>query len=131
MNSYPTSTHSSQKGAVLLEALIAVLIFSMGILAIAGLQGAMIQNTSDAKYRSDAAFMAQQQIGAMWANAADLTIFALGEEDVSNIGPKLPNGKRTVSLPIAGGEVKVEIKWTPPGQTEHNYTTYARIAGAD
>ena len=35
-----------QKGIVLLEALIAILIFSFGILAIAGLQGAMVKNTS-------------------------------------------------------------------------------------
>lgn len=130
MHSYPT-IHSSQKGIVLIEALIAVLIFSMGILAISGLQAVMIQNTSDAKYRADAAFIAQQRLGAMWANPTDLTIFALGEEDISNIEPRLPNAKRTVTLPVIDGEVKVEIKWTPPGQVEHNYTTYARIVGAD
>ena len=128
MNRYPTSLSSSQKGSVLLEALIAILIFSMGILAIAGLQGAMIKNTSDAKYRADAAFIAQQRLGVMWSNPSDLTVYASGEEDISHL---LPNGKRTVSLPVIGGEVKVEIKWTPPGQTEHNFTTYARIAGAD
>lgn len=128
MKRYPPSNNSSQKGAVLLEALIAVLIFSTGVLAIAGLQGAMIKNTSDTKYRSEAAFIAQQRLGVMWANPANLSLFALGEEDISSL---LPGGKRTVSLPIAGGEVKVEIKWQVPGQDEHNYTTYARIAGAD
>ncbi len=127
MNRYPPSSHDLQTGAVLLEALIAVLIFSMGILAIAGLQGAMVKNTSDAKYRADAAFIAQQRLGAMWANPTDLTVFALGEEDISAL---LPNGKRTVTLPVADGEVKVEIKWQLPGQDEHTYTTYARIVGA-
>lgn len=128
MKRYPPFKCSSQKGAILLEALIAVLIFSTGVLAIAGLQGAMIKNTSDAKYRSDAAFIAQQRLGAMWANPSNLNIFALGEEDISAL---LPNGKRTVTLPTATGEVKVEIKWQLPGQDVHNFTTYARITGAD
>jgi len=131
MNRYSLPTRSvqkSQKGAVLLEALIAILIFSMGILAIAGLQAAMVKNTSDAKYRSDAAFIAQQALGRMWADPAHLSVYALGAENIPTL---LPNGKRIVSLPIAGGEVKVEVKWQLPGQEEHNYTTYARIAGGD
>lgn len=127
MNSYKISSQSSQKGVVLLEALIAVLIFSFGILALAGLQAAMVKNTSDAKYRADATFLAQQRLGLMWANPVNLVSFV---EDVSIT--ELPNGHRKVTLPAAGGEVMVEIKWTQPGQTvEHNYTTYARIAGGD
>jgi len=52
-----------QEGVVLLESLIAILIFSMGILALVGLQGAMVKNTSDAKYRAEATFIAQQRLG--------------------------------------------------------------------
>jgi type IV pilus assembly protein PilV len=100
----------------------------MGIIALVGLQTAMIKNTSDAKYRADAAFIAQQQLGAMWADPTNLASYALGIEDISDL---LPNGTRTVTLPAVGGEVKVEVKWTLPGQNEHNYTTYARITGGD
>lgn len=127
MNRTQIPSKSSQQGVVLLEALIAILIFSFGILALAGLQGAMVKNTSDAKYRSDAAFLAQQRLGLMWANPANLASFV---EDAPITD--LPNGHRKVTLPAAGGEVMVEIKWTQPGQTvEHNYTTYARIAGGE
>ncbi len=121
---------SSQKGVVLLEALIAILIFSMGILAVAGLQAAMVKNTSDAKYRADAAFIAQQALGRMWADPTNLSVLETQlDGDISSL---LPNGTRTVSLPVVGnGEVKVEIKWRLPGQDEHNYTTYARITGGD
>jgi type IV pilus assembly protein PilV len=125
---YPTS-QATQQGVVLLESLIAVLIFSLGILAIAGLQAAMLKNTSDAKYRADAAFIAQQRLGVMWADPTHLTIYALGTENIADL---LPNGTRTVTLPVVGnGEVKVEIKWQLPGQALHNYTTYARITGGD
>jgi type IV pilus assembly protein PilV len=125
---HPIPSQSSQKGIVLLEALIAVLIFSMGILAIAGLQAAMVKNTSDAKYRSDAAFIAQQRLGVMWADPDNLDTYVelAPGTDISNM---LPNGKRIVSLAAAGGEVKVVVEWQLPGQDKHNFTTIARITG--
>lgn len=128
MNLYPSTQRSAQKGVVLLEALIAILIFSMGILAIAGLQAAMIKNTSDAKYRSDAAFIAQQRIGLMWADPANLAFYTevAPGTDISNL---LPSGKRIVTLAAAGGEVKVVVEWQLPGQDKHNFTTIARING--
>ena len=62
------TNQQSQKGAVLLEALIAILIFSFGILAISGLQGVMMKNAADATYRAEAAYIVQQQLGAMLSN---------------------------------------------------------------
>lgn len=52
----------------MLEALIAFLIFSMGILGVIGLQATAINNTLDAQYRSDAAFLANQIIAQMWVD---------------------------------------------------------------
>jgi len=66
----------SQAGAMLLEALIAILIFSLGILAIIGLQAQSIRNTSEAKYRSDASYLGNQLIGRMWADRANLAGYA-------------------------------------------------------
>lgn len=53
---------------MLLEGLIAILLFSMGIIALVGLQAVAIKNTADAKYRVEAAFLANQIIGQMWAD---------------------------------------------------------------
>lgn len=53
---------------MLLEALIAILIFSMGILAMIGLQAAAVKLSGDAKYRSDANLLANQLIGQMWVS---------------------------------------------------------------
>ena len=73
-------THSrpvSQRGSMLLEALIAILLFSMGILGLMGLQAIALKNTADAKYRTEAAFLANQIIGQMWAdNPANLATYA-------------------------------------------------------
>lgn len=56
-----------QKGIMLLEALISILIFSIGILAIIGLQAASIKMSSDAKFRSDASLLAGQYVNTMWS----------------------------------------------------------------
>jgi type IV pilus assembly protein PilV len=63
MNQQKFSVQNSQHGVVILEALIALVIFSMGVLALVGLQAAMIKNAGGAKFRADASFIAQQRIG--------------------------------------------------------------------
>lgn len=60
----------SQRGSMMLEALISILIFSIGILAIIGLQAASVKMSSDAKYRSDASFLASQLVAQMWNGVA-------------------------------------------------------------
>ncbi|MDD4929105.1 MAG: type IV pilus modification protein PilV [Gallionella sp.] len=62
------ASKNSQQGSVLLEALVAFLIFSMGILGVIGLQATAINNTLDARFRSDAAFLANQIIAQMWTD---------------------------------------------------------------
>jgi type IV pilus assembly protein PilV len=115
----------SQKGVVLLEALIAILIFSIGILAIIGLQAAMIKNTSDNKYRSDASFIAQERIGQMWADPGNLANYY---ENATSVADILPNGTRTVvAEPTGRGLVTVTVAWQAPGGDAHQYTTSTYI----
>jgi type IV pilus assembly protein PilV len=121
----PFSLKSAQQGVVLLEAMIAILIFSVGVLAIVGLQAVMIKNTSDSKYRADASYIAQQRIGAMWADPANVVNYIEAGTDISTL---LPSGTRTVTSPVVGQFV-VTVTWQQPGQPQHNYTTTATIAG--
>ena len=53
---------------MLLEAFIAILIFSMGILAIVGMQASAVKTSADAKYRSEASLLANELIGQMWVS---------------------------------------------------------------
>ncbi len=119
MNSLPQA--KLQQGAVLLEALIAIVIFSFGILALAGLQGAMVKNTTDSNYRSEASYLAQQQLGLMWADPNQLANY-LGTTPVA----KLPNGSMTVTEPITG-RVVVSVTWQTPGEPQHNFQTNAYV----
>lgn len=116
----------AQQGVVLLEALVAILIFSMGVLALVGLQAAMIKNTSDAKYRSEASFIAQQRIGLIWSDPDNANTYL--EPGGTDISALLPSGTRTVTQPVAGQFV-VTVTWQQPGQPVHNFITIATIAG--
>jgi type IV pilus assembly protein PilV len=57
---------------MLLEALIAILIFSLGILAVIGIQAASIRMAAGAQLRSRAALLADQLVGEMWANGGKI-----------------------------------------------------------
>ncbi len=113
-----------QQGVALLESLIAILLFSMGILALVGLQGAMVKNTSDAKYRTEATFIAQQRLGLIWVGTS-LADYIEADTDISAM---LPNGTRTVDV-SPERVVTVTVTWQLPGDAEHSYSTNARIEG--
>ncbi|QKS29207.1 MAG: type IV pilus modification protein PilV [Candidatus Accumulibacter similis] len=69
---------TSQAGVMLLEALIAILVFSLGILSLVALQATTVQLTSDAKYRTDATLLANRLIGQMWTSSGSLAPFQTG-----------------------------------------------------
>jgi type IV pilus assembly protein PilV len=128
MTQFPTTLPTNQKGVVLLEALIAILLFSFGILALTGLQAAMIKNTDDAKYRAEASFIAQQKISEIWLNGNNANLASYVVTD--NPTAQLPDGKTTVTV-TANRELTVTVKWTLPGETEHTYFANARVEGID
>jgi len=64
-----------QSGVMLLEALLAILVFSVGILSLVGLQALAVNQSSDARYRSEAALLANELIAQMWVS--DRSVAAL------------------------------------------------------
>ncbi|OWW18678.1 type IV pilus modification PilV family protein [Noviherbaspirillum denitrificans] len=113
-----------QQGMVLVEGLIAILIFSLGILALVGLQAVMLKQTTDARYRLDASYAASRLIGEMWAHRQSLDGFKVNEEPEAS----LPNGKRTVA--VEGEQVTITLTWQLPGETKpHSHVVVTRISG--
>lgn len=112
-----------QTGAALLEALVGVLIFSIGILAVIGMQGTALRTVSDAKYRADASFIANQTLALAWGNPANLSAMVVTDEPVS----ELPDGKRSVA--VVGNRITVTVRWQPPGsQDEHSFVVIGHVA---
>lgn len=139
---FPAQAGIRQRGATLLEALIGILIFSVGILALVGMQALAIKHMSDAKYRSDAAFFANEIIGQMWVNRGSLGSYAYAGSGtppaaidgwVTSIRNALPGVTTAANLPIitvAGTTVTVTVRWQLPGGSEvHRHITMAYING--
>lgn len=119
----------SQAGVMLIEALVGILIFSIGILALIGMQGRAIKATADARYHSEAAFLATEVIGRMWIDIANLGSYdkdsatAYGPRDdwvdkVSAMLPGIPADAPAPTIEVAAGnEVTVTIQWRQPGES--------------
>lgn len=130
-----------QSGVMLLEALIAILIFAVGILGIVGLQGTAVKQVTDAKFRSDAAMLANQYIATMWlgdrTQATLQSNFATG-----NANYLTWQGTVAATLPVpaanpptvdvdAANIVTITIYWRAPSDptsaTPHQYVAIAQI----
>jgi len=59
---------TSQRGITLLEVLISLLIFAVGVLGLVGLQARAVQQSGQAKYRADASLLINELIGQMWTD---------------------------------------------------------------
>lgn len=129
-----------QRGSVMLESLIAILIFSMGILALVALLGASVKNTASAKYRTEASLFANQVIGEMWTsnrtNASLVADYGTDSGDKyeawkERVVQTLP-GVAEANLPsisvAADNTVTVTVYWQAPGETDqHKYVAVTRI----
>jgi type IV pilus assembly protein PilV len=126
---------SGSRGFSLLEALIAVLIFSVGTLGVVGLQASMAKAQTASKYRADVAALSQQLIGTMWADQANLAKYADGQcstharcaEWKAKVASRLPAGASTTTVDSATGVVTIEITWALPNAGTHRYRTASAI----
>jgi type IV pilus assembly protein PilV len=69
------SSRNGQSGVMLLEALIGILIFSLGILAMVGMQAMGIKLATDSRDRAEASNLAAELVGEMWLNRAALASY--------------------------------------------------------
>lgn len=137
--SIPKANHQQQQGSVLLEGLIAILIFSMGILAIVGLQAAAIKTVADSQYRLEASFLANRLIAQMWTDTGNIANYALPggaaaeawEDEVVDLLPGAAANLPTVNVvgdAASGYTVTMQLNWKMPGENSaHKYTTIAYI----
>jgi|SRR5882672_4539235 len=127
-----------EQGVMLLEALIAILIFSIGILSMVAMQGLAITYTSDAKYRSDASFLADEIIGQIWVDRANIANYVLPGGTapelaiwMAKLNSALPQSDvnlPTIAIDVPSGTVDVTIQWQQPGSASvRNYRSIAIV----
>jgi type IV pilus assembly protein PilV len=138
----PLRVRSREQGVMLVEALIAILIFSIGILAVVGMQSVALKNATESKNRSEAAFLAQELMAQMWIdqniaagiNTSNVKAANYGYPGTGTVPPRLTDWVNRVnqklpgsSLPggvmpkvtitnetTSGATVKIEIFWRLP-----------------
>lgn len=109
---------ASIRGVGLIEVLVSLLVFSLGVLGLVGLQARAVQIETQAGDRTRAANLANEVVTQMWVNqTTSLPEKQLGDwndrvKDTSTGG--LPEGVGEVSEPDANGVVTITITWRPP-----------------
>lgn len=149
MNAHMTQ-RNGQGGFMLLEALIAIAIFSIGILGLLALQAVAINNASSAKYRSDASLQAENLVGQMWVSSrtpaalqANFSSTGGGQPYVtwaSGVAAVLPGAAtytpvvtvQPVTTTVAPSSlVTITIYWKAPTEDKaaapHKYTLVAQV----
>ena len=134
-----------QDGMAVVENLVAILIFSFGILGIVGLLANSMKSSASAKYRNDASMLANQIVGQMWVSdktpaalkanfeSPSGASFLAWRTSVSNVLPGVDTSV-PASLPTividANNVATVTVRWRAPGEeAAHNYVLIARING--
>lgn len=125
MNTLSISTMRKQRGFSLLEALIALVIVSLGMLGIAGIIANSLKVNQGAQIRSQASWLAHDIIDSMRANRSAAADYAgadcaaaptggtIAEDDLASwcaaLLNALPSGTGTVN--VAGDLVTVTVQW--------------------
>ncbi len=147
MNSrFSFTGRKTQSGVMLLEALIGILIFSLGILALVGMQAMAVRLSTDARERAEASNLASQIIGQMWLNRTNLTSFEYSGSGtvppvlttwVAQVEAQLPGAvANPPTITVApsslgatvGAETAVTLLWSNPSDsTVHQFVMTAYI----
>ena len=126
-----------QGGFLLIEVLVSLLIFSIGLLALIGMQNFSINDTVHGKYRTDASYLANSIIGQMMVDKNNIASYAGGGTSTkrdawkTQVRSALPNGDATINVDSTGIAFTIVITWYNPNEDPnkpHNYTTVAQVA---
>jgi type IV pilus assembly protein PilV len=131
----PASQHRrvALRGVSLVEVLIVVLLFSVGLIGLMGMQARAMQFSVSAEDSGRAALLAGELASQMWAAntvnlpAADITAWQTRAADATRSG--LPNSSASVS--VTGNVARITVTWraprTPVGE-ESRYVTDVMLA---
>ena len=109
-----------QSGSLLVEAMIAILIFSFGLLGLVGLQATATQTSIHAEERIRASLLANDMVSMLWVRqslthasvASDVTSWETMVQTMANSG--LPNA--TGNVTINGNIATITITWKAPSK---------------
>lgn len=120
---------NSQAGVALLEVLVAILLFSFGILGLIGLQARAIGYSTDADDRNRAAMLASELASTMWLSNSltlpDDTLILWKARVHDPAAGGLPGGDGAVT--VLNNAANVEITWKAPNRAEGQSRLVTRV----
>lgn len=134
-----------QSGLSLLEVLVAIVILSLGLLGMAGLQAASLRTSQGSFYRAQAAQYADDMAERMRANLGQARTYGLALADAAPTGTSvrdrdladwlaklrtLPGGDGSVAIDLANNLVTITVQWDDTragGPANANYTVVTRL----
>jgi len=148
--SAPSAGSRHQGGFALIEAMIGILLFSLGILALVALQAVSIQQATAAQYRTEASFVANELLAQMWMGnrttqaltdtyATGATGYTAWFDRFKTSLPGMTANPPTVVVAaatpapgiVASSIVTITVSWLPPneptGTTPHNFVLVSQI----
>ena len=118
------NTPRKQSGSFVIEALISVLLFAVGLISMMMIAAQGTNQIGQAKYRNDASYLAGELIGEMWVSGSSPGGFDRTAWN-ARVTSMLPNGDPSATS-VSGTTVSVDIAWSDPknqGVTHHYRTT--------
>jgi type IV pilus assembly protein PilV len=140
-------SYDTQRGALVLEALAAVCVFSLGVLGTLALQAQAMRSVDAARYRAEAASLAQTLL-AMMATADAATLAARysssgageGYAAFVRLARRLPGADRSGNEPVvnvsagpsnASRRVAITLYWQLPDDVTRRRHDIAAVVGRD
>jgi type IV pilus assembly protein PilV len=134
-----------QGGTSLIEVLIAIVVLSLGVLGVAGMQAAGLRASYGASYRAQAAFLTQDILDRMRGNPGQAKNYGVAYGDSAPSGTtiidrdkaqwlgavrSLPAGDGNVQIDLLTNIVTVTVRWDNSragGSTSEVFTLSSRI----
>lgn len=121
--------HRPARGVALIEVMVALLIFLIGVLGIVALQAKAVQFSVQAQDRSRAALLANELVSTMWQQQSTALSADTLKGWQDRVAAALPSGAAS-AVRAADGAATLTVRWTPTGAalvdgkpTESRYET--------
>lgn len=141
-----TTLRTHQTGSTLIEGLAALLIFSFGMMGLAGLNAAMMQQSANAQMRAQASYLAEELLGLATADIANVDCYQMTSSGPASCGSSIAQttvaewrNRALATLPGAStspptvtyavdGTLTLTIRWQRPQESaEHRYVSTTNL----
>ena len=130
-----------RRGSALIEGLLALVVFSVGLIGLLMLLSASLVESGNARYRSEASLLASDLVGRMWSGDRSATALQKRFGDTSTndyqqwlqrVQATLPGASTTANLPQVAIDddrnVTITLAWQAPGEANaHQLVIATRI----